>query len=120
MPERVGIAAVMVAAFVDAEVEDYFFGAIIEPPILSQVPFSTYFQSPLSLSLVAVPAHECEPVALAQSLAPALAMPKHFSLDGSAATGAAWAAVMRAEGEDGGEGGADEELLVHGGSLKVD
>jgi hypothetical protein len=93
--------------------EDYFFGAIIEPPILSQVPLSTYFQSPLSLSFVAVPAHECEPVALAQSLAPALAMPKHLSLDG---VGGDRGGVGGdgADGEDGGEGGADEELLVHG------
>ena len=117
VPERDGSAAVMVGpSSVANELEDYFFGAIIEPPILSQVPFSTYFQSPLSLSLVAVPAHECEPVALAQSLAPALAMPKHFSLDESAATGAGVGGRQGAEGEDGGEGGTDEELVVHGGS----
>jgi hypothetical protein len=45
----------------------YFFGGVIIPPIFSQVPFSTYFQSPASLSFVAVPAQECEPDALAQS-----------------------------------------------------
>src|SRR3954471_12899549 len=93
MPVPTGEAGTGMSAFVLAGAEDYFLGAIIEPPILSQVPLSTYFQSPLSLSLVAVPAHECEPEALAQSLAPALAMPKHFSLDGSAATGPAWAAM---------------------------
>ena len=73
----------------------YFFGGIIMPPIFSQVPFSTYFQSPGSLSLVAVPAHECEPVALAQSFAPALATPKHLSFEASGATGPAWAARWR-------------------------
>ena len=71
----------------------YFFGAVRLPPILSQVPFSTYFQSPLSLSFLATPAHECEPEALAQSLAPALATPKHLSFYGSAATGPATAEV---------------------------
>ena len=38
----------------------FFFGGVVMPPICSHVPFATYFQSPGSLSLVAVPAHECE------------------------------------------------------------
>src|SRR3954447_14612775 len=79
---------------VDRSPSVYFFGAIIVPPIFSQVPFSTYFQSPASLSLVAVPAQECEPDALAQSFWPALATPKHLSLLASGATGPACAAEM--------------------------
>src|SRR3954469_3648725 len=62
-----------------------------EPPSLSHVPLVTYFQSPGSLSVPAWPAHEWLPVALAQSLAPALATPKHLSLLSSGATGPAWA-----------------------------
>src|SRR3954470_843370 len=62
-----------------------------EPPSLSHVPLVTYFQSPGSLSVPAWPAHEWLPVALAQSLAPALATPKHLSLLWSGATGPAWA-----------------------------
>ena len=50
----------------------YFFGgACVEPPSFSHVPLATYFQSSAALSTLVWPAHECEPVAVAQSFWPA-------------------------------------------------
>lgn len=61
--------------------DTYFLpGGMILPPTFSHVPFATYFQSYGLLSAFAWPAQLWLPSALAQSLAPALATPKHFSL----------------------------------------
>src|SRR5579871_1794775 len=54
----------------------FFAPAFMEPPIFSHVPPATYLNSFGSLSFFdPSPAQACVPVALAQSLAPALATP---------------------------------------------
>ncbi len=78
----------------------------------AQVPFLTSFQPCGSKSTFEVPAHEFEPSA-AQSLAPALAMPKHFSWSAVAVAGAAWlgaATGVRAEGQGSSEGCSGNSL----------